>query len=53
VINLERKVAVYEDKLLDKLILKENFFISGNENYIITGDYKIYPPSLACQADGD
>lgn len=50
IITLERKVAIYEDKLLDKLILRPNLFISGNERYLITGKYDIIPPSLTCHA---
>ena len=48
VINLERKVAIYQDRLLDKLILKDGKFVSGNENYILTGHFWIDPPNLSC-----
>jgi hypothetical protein len=53
VISLERKAAIYEDSLLNKLILKDNYFISGSENEFITGSYTIVPPELTCSAVDD
>ncbi len=49
VVSQERKVAVYEDKLMDKFILKDDLFFSGNENFLLMGNYKIIPPSITCQ----
>ena len=43
-------MAIYQDRLLDKLILKNNMFISGNENYLVTGNFKVIPASMSCQA---
>ena len=40
---------MYEDKLMDKFILQEDRFFSGNENYLLMGNFKIIPPSINCQ----
>jgi hypothetical protein len=44
----DRKAAVYEDTLLDKLILSDGNFISANEDGILIGRYSITPPSIRC-----
>lgn len=35
---------------MDKLIIKDGHFISGNENGILIGSYEVYPPSMSCSA---
>lgn len=50
VISSDRKAAIYEDKLLDKLILNDGHFLSGNENGLLIGSYEVYPPSMTCSA---
>ncbi len=44
----DRKAAVYEDRLLDKLILTEDHFVSANEDSIMVGAFSVAPPTLRC-----
>jgi hypothetical protein len=44
----DRKAAVYEDRLLDKLILTEDHFVSANEDSIMVGRFSVAPPTLRC-----
>jgi hypothetical protein len=48
VIFAGRKTAIYEDKLLDKLILTDKYFISANEYRIMLGTYLLIPPAIFC-----
>jgi hypothetical protein len=34
--------------LLDKFILKDNFFISANEYQLMIGNYTLTPPEIYC-----
>lgn len=43
-----RKTAIYENKLLDKLILTDKYFISANEYRIMVGTYMLIPPAIFC-----
>jgi hypothetical protein len=48
VIVADRKASIYEEKLLDKIILFDNHFISANENGILIGTFAINPPAVKC-----
>ena len=50
IIAQERKVAVCADKLLDKLILIDNIFLSDNYNYLLIGKCKTIPPEFSCRS---
>lgn len=43
-ISEERKVAIYEDKLLEKFTIKDNVFLSANYYNMFIGKYKVIPP---------
>ena len=49
VIKDDRKVALYRDKLLDKILLFDDSFISANEEAIIIGGFNLKSPVIACQ----
>ena len=50
IIAQERKVAVYQDKLLEKFMLRDSIFLSANENYLLVGTYQEVPPEISCQS---
>lgn len=53
VVYLDRKVALYSDQLLDKLILEPDFFLSANEYSLLIGSYTIYPSQIVCSTEED
>lgn len=46
---LDRMVNFFEDGLVDRMIFKNNLFLSANENFLYIGTYNIEPPMIACQ----
>jgi len=48
VIFAGRKTAIYENRLLDKFILTDQFFISANEYQLMLGTYLLIPPAIFC-----
>ncbi len=46
----DRLVSYYEDQRMDKMIFKNNTFISTNEGGILFGKYEILQPYITCLA---
>ena len=45
-ISQEWKVAIYAEKLLDKLMLRDKIFLSANKNYLLIGKCQTIPPEI-------